>query len=436
MSAPDVYDVAVVGAGPAGAVSAALLAAAGQRVALIERERMPRFHIGESLLPSCLPILARIGVDLEASDHLRKQGAEFYDERTGDHSDFPFADALPGPPRFAYQVERATFDDELVAAARNAGAHVTMGTTIVDFAVDAQGVRLDLAQTPEGTGPDEGHVLGSIPRPSPDAPTATIRARYLVDSSGRRSITSRGGREQRSIAGLGRAASFVHFDGIADDVWAELSALGNVKVLRIEDGWLWAIPLAPRRLSIGVVLRTSPIAHDAVLQQIAASPLLTRWTRGAEPSHTRRIADYSYVRTTSSGPRWAAIGDAAGFLDPVFSSGVAIALAAAEALVHRLVPALQRGDEDSPGAVAGLDEHMYVAYRTFHAIAHRFYNSRMLDNLFFGDVPDHVLRAGFISLLAGDMWRSDNPFTPAILSAGRRALGNAEPVAPWWREST
>jgi hypothetical protein len=425
-------DVVVAGAGPGGAIAGALLAAAGHDVVLVERERLPRFHIGESLLPATLPILARVGVDLEASGHLRKHGAEFFDEPRGDHSYFAFADARPGPPRFAYQVERARFDEQLVDAARRAGVAVTTATTIVGHQIDDDGIRLDLADTPPGPGPDEGHVTGADPRPAAGEATSSIRARYLVDASGRRSITARGGRDHLAIAGLGRAASFVHYDDIADEPWAQMSALGNVNVLRIDDGWMWAIPLASRRLSVGAVLRSGPVAQDIVLDHIAASPLLSRWTKGATRSPTRRIADYSFVRKTTSGPRWAAIGDAAGFLDPVFSSGVAIASAAAEALVQRLSPALRRGDEGSPAAVAGLREHMFVAYRTFHAIAHRFYNSRMFDNLFFGEVPDPAMRAGLISLLAGDMWSPDNPFAKAMLSAGHRALGHGESVLPWW----
>ncbi|MBL8942949.1 MAG: tryptophan 7-halogenase, partial [Myxococcales bacterium] len=265
MTTVERFDVAVVGGGPAGTAAAALVAQAGWSVVVLERERFPRFHIGESLLPSCLPVLARVGLDLEKLGYLRKLGAEFHDEAIGETSYFPFADALPGPPRFAYQVERDRFDTDLADAARRSGATVREGVTVFEHAVGDDAVELRFAATPPGSGPDEGRSGSAELRPGPDrAAASVVRARYLVDASGRRGLLSRGGRDVLVIPGLGRAASFVHYDGLDDDAWAELAQRGDVKVLRIEDGWLWAIPLAGRRLSIGAVLRTSPIAEDRV----------------------------------------------------------------------------------------------------------------------------------------------------------------------------
>ncbi len=428
MTTVERFDVAVVGGGPAGTAAAALVAQAGWSVVVLERERFPRFHIGESLLPSCLPVLARVGLDLEKLGYLRKLGAEFHDEAIGETSYFPFADALPGPPRFAYQVERDRFDTDLADAARRSGATVREGVTVFEHAVGDDAVELRFAATPPGSGPDEGRSGSAELRPGPDrAAASVVRARYLVDASGRRGLLSRGGRDVLVIPGLGRAASFVHYDGLDDDAWAELAQRGDVKVLRIEDGWLWAIPLAGRRLSIGAVLRTSPIAEDRVLDEVDRSPLLSRLIRGARVSAPRRIADYSYASSSTHDARRVAIGDAAGFLDPVFSSGVAIALSAASTMAELLVSALARGTEADPLLMRPLSDRMNVAYRTFHAIAHRFYNSRMFDNLFFGDVPDAVMRSGFISLLGGDVWRDDNLFQTAVLGASRRTLA----AMPW-----
>jgi len=428
MTLPDRCDVVVVGAGPAGATAAALLAQAGLHVVAVERERFPRFHIGESLLPSCLPVLARIGVDLDAGGYLLKRGAEFYDEALGAYSYFPFADALPGPPRHAYQVDRARFDADLLAAARGAGATIVEGVTVFGHRVDADGVEIDVAPTPAGPGPDEGRGDTNAPRPAVDRTAGqTIRVRYLVDASGRRGLLSRGGRDVVAIEGLGRAASFVHFDGIDPAVWTQLVARGDVKVLRIDDGWLWAIPLAGQRLSIGAVMRTAPIARDLVLAEVARSPLLSRLVAGATASPTRRIADYSYALPVFHAARQVAIGDASAFLDPVFSSGVAIALGAAAQMADRLMAALRAGTEADPTLMDEYRDRMYVAYRTFHTIAHRFYNSRMFDNLFFGEVPDPRMRAGLISLLGGDVWRDDNLFQRAVLAAGRGTFA----AAPW-----
>lgn len=429
MSAEHDLDVVVVGAGPAGACAATLLAQAGLRVGVFERERFPRFHIGESLLPSCVPVLAAMGIDLDAGGYLRKQGAEFYDERTGEYAYFAFADALPGLPHHAYQVDRASFDDALAAAAREAGASVEFGVTVLAHAIDDRGVELQLVPTPEGLGPDEGHVRGGISRGVPSRAAArTVRARYLVDASGRRGLTSRGGREHDRVPGLGKAASFLHFDGLGDAAWAELAPRGDVKVLRMPDGWIWAIPLADRRLSVGLVSRAGAPDDADVARELAGSPMLTRLTAGARRSSLRAIADYSYVNRSPHGARFVAIGDAAGFLDPVFSSGVAIALSSAQRMAAHVVAAF--ADDAVLASPTLMESHraaLAVAYRTFHCFAHRFYNGRLIDNLLLGEAPDANMRAGLISILAGDIWRDDNRFQRAVLSATRHEL----PVMPW-----
>jgi len=398
----DRCDVAVVGAGPGGCAAACLLAQAGLRVTVIEREHFPRFKIGESLLPACVPVLARMGVELGGLGYLRKDGAEFLDEATGEHEYFPFADALPGPPRYAFQVERARFDRDLADAATRAGAELRFGTTARGFAIEADGVRLDT---------DAG----------------SVHARYLVDAGGRRSLSSRGGRDVQNIEGLGRAAAFVHFDDLADEPWTELSMRGDIKVLRIPEGWLWVIPLAGRRLSVGAVMRSGVVGEDLALVQIAASPLLQRLTAGATVGARQRVADYSYACTNTHGPRRVAIGDAAGFLDPVFSSGVTIALTSATQMAELLLPALAEQREHDPELMSALSRASAVAYRSFHVIAHRFYNSRLLDNVFFAADPDPELRAGLISILAGDVWRDDNRFQRMMLAATRHELA----ALPW-----
>lgn len=429
MSTANDFDVVVVGAGPAGASAATLLAKAGLRVGVFERERFPRFHIGESLLPSCLPVLAAMGIDLDAGGHLRKQGAEFHDERTGEYAYFAFADALPGLPPFAYQVDRAAFDEALAAAALRAGATLEFGATVLSHAIDEHGVELQIAATPAGPGPDEGHVRGEAVRGvAPREGARTVRARYLVDASGRRGLTSRGGREHDRVPGLGKAATFLHFDELGDAAWAELAPRGDVKVLRIPDGWIWVIPLAGRRLSIGFVSRAAALDETDVARELAGSPILTRLTAGARPSGLRMIADYSYVNRTPHGARFVAIGDAAGFLDPVFSSGVAIALSSAQSLASRVVAAF--ADDTVLASPTLMDPHrasLAVAYRTFHCFAHRFYNGRLVDNLLLGEAPDANMRAGLISILAGDIWRDDNRFQRAVLNATRSEL----PAMPW-----
>lgn len=403
MSSHDV-DVVVVGAGPTGSTSAAMLARAGFRVRMIEREKFPRFHIGESLLPSCLVALAKIDVDLGELGYLLKRGAEFFDEPSGEYKYYPFADALPGPPRFAYQVERGEFDHDLARKAASFGADVRFEVEARSFTVDDDGVTIVCS--------DE-----------------TVRARYLVDAAGRRGLLARSSGGMTNIGDLGRGASFVHYTDLSAGAWEELSERGDVKVLRIPDGWIWVIPLAGPKLSVGVVLRKGKLYPELVLEQVAASPLLSRLTAGATTGELRVIGDYSYANLHSHEARCVAIGDAAGFLDPIFSSGVAIGLASADRMCERLVPALQDGREGAPELMAPLKPLLNIAYRTFHSIAHRFYNTALVDNVLFAGAPDPELRAGLISILAGDVWRTDNRFQQLMFASARHDL----PDVPWTR---
>jgi flavin-dependent dehydrogenase len=386
------WDVIVVGGGPAGAACANLLATAGHQVVVLEAASFPRFSLGESLLPSALPLLHRLGFDLGEHGYLRKDGAEFFDEALGEYELYDFADALPGGPRFAYQVERAPFDHALLTLARSAGATVCEGVRITRVALGEAGVT---AKSDDGT----------------------WRGRYLVDATGRGCILGRSLRSIEPLHALGRACVFAHFRDLAAPAWAELSSTGNVKVLRVPDGWLWAIPLAGERLSVGLVTTRGKLEPALLHQAIAASPLLRRLTATASRTPVGLTGDWSYRNQRSFGPRWATIGDAAGFLDPVFSSGVALALEAGSHLADRLDSALEQGEEAQADLMEPLAAHMRHGYRCFHTLIYRFYQKAMFDNLLLAGDPDPEMRAGLITMLAGDVWRDDNRFQNLVMNS-------------------
>jgi flavin-dependent dehydrogenase len=395
-------EVFVIGGGPAGATAAALLAARGHRVLLAEKEHFPSFHIGESLLPMALPVLDEVGVVLDGTHHQYKQGAEFLDERTGQRTFFSFADALRGSPDHAYQVERSVFDQQLLDAARDAGAEVHLGERVRRATFAEHGVTVETA-------------------------SGVARCRYLVDASGRDLFLGARDRTVDKLDGLGRGASFTHYEGLSASVAAELSAQGNVKIVRVERGWVWVIPLAGRRLSVGAVVRAGPVRAGFVEEVVASSPLLQRLTRGARRTELRVCGDYSYRNRLPYRARGVCVGDAACFLDPVFSSGVTLALQSASRMVALLSPALARGRESDPELMGPLSAQLRVAYAGFYALIDRFYNTNIVDNLFFAEAPDPDGRRGLISLLAGDVWRDDNPFQDMILRGSRRPV----PVPEW-----
>lgn len=390
-------DVLIVGCGPAGSTAANLLAQAGKSVCVLEREQFPRFHIGESLLPIDLPLFERLGLRIDGSAYHFKQGAEFWDERTGDFAFFSFADAMAGTPPSAWQVERATFDHMLAGQAQARGALLRFGVTVGDMRADVDAVTVVT---------DEG---------------VEHRARYLLDATGQDAWLARRARSVSPIRELGRAAVFTHFEGLSAEVRAELEPQGNIKVLLVEDGWHWLIPLIGGRLSVGLVKWRGKLDEAALEAAIAASPLIQRLTAGAQRGPTRTIANWSYKNTQLAGPRWACVGDAAAFLDPVFSSGVSLAMLGAEKAVDLLLPALDAGQEADPRLMAPWATHMQPAYDAFEQLIRRFYHTRLVHHLFFAAEPDPALRRGLISVLAGDVWRRDNPFQTMLESSRLQA---------------
>lgn len=397
-------DVVVIGAGPAGSTASALLARAGHGVVLLEKEQVPRFHIGESLLPCDLPIFERLGFEPTRDGFVYKAGAEFVDERTGDHTTFFFSDGLPGTPSHAWQVERARFDAELLDIARRDGADVRTGERATE--IEALPDRVDVRTERD-----------------------TYRARYLFDATGQDAFLARRRRTVEPIRGFGLAAVFCHFRGLRPDVIEELEELGNIKILIHEHGWAWVIPLRGGMLSFGVVTREQGVDASVLDRVLEASPLVQRLTKGAEQAPSRVIRNFSYRNREPYGPRWACIGDAACFLDPVFSSGVSLAMLGAERSADLLSATLGRGDEAAPDLMSPVSAHMDRAYTTFSALIHSFYHTRIIEHLFFHRDPDPQIRAGLISVLAGDVWRDDNDFQRMLLG-GRRARAQSS-----WNDS-
>jgi FADH2-dependent halogenase len=318
------FDVAVIGGGPGGSSTATALARRGRSVLLLERDRFPRFHIGESQLPWINGVLETLGAHdaVAKAGFVEKWGASFWeiDGTPASYVDFTAAVETPVPQTF--QVPRARFDELLLRHAERSGVVVREGHRAVDAAFDTEGVTLRYA--------------------GPDGLEQTARVAAVVDASGRAGFLARKIGRYQTDALLQYVAVHAQYEGIPR---AEGRAAGDIRVLTRGDvGWIWLIPISETVTSVGAVVpqalhrreskATADESLDHYLRSTPAAPHLLREARRMSPA--RFDADYSYLATRMAGDRWVAVGDAGSFLDPIFSTGVLLAmqggLEAAEAI--------------------------------------------------------------------------------------------------------
>ncbi|MBK7662496.1 MAG: tryptophan 7-halogenase [Sterolibacteriaceae bacterium] len=391
-------DVLVIGGGPAGSTASALLAERGYRVTLLEKAHHPRFHIGESLLPANLPLLERLGVaDEVRSIGMMKWGAEFVSPWHENTSTFRFSEAWNKSMPYAYQVRRSDFDEILIRNAARKGAEVIEGCRVreVDFEADGSAASVSAEH-------DDGRV-------------AHWRARFVIDASGRDTFLGSRFKAKQRHPKHNSAAMYAHFSG----AWRHAGQdEGNISIFWFDHGWFWFIPLSDGATSVGAVTwpyymkrRDRPV-REYFLDTIALCPALAERLAGAQiVSEVEATGNYSYVCDRTHGPGYLLLGDAYAFIDPVFSSGVMLAMQNAFSGAETVDRCL-REPARAPRALAQFDRAMRHGPREFSWFIFRVTNPTMR-HLFMN--PRNVLRMreALLSVLAGDIF-GRMPFRPSL----------------------
>jgi flavin-dependent dehydrogenase len=395
---PQDCDVLVIGGGPAGTTIAPLLVEKGYRVVLLEKARHPRFHVGESLLPANMPLFERMGIAEEVKAiGMEKWGAEFISPQHGMAQTFHFADAWDKSQPYAYQVKRAEFDDVLIrnAAKKGVEVHECCKAKAIDFLPDNSGAVIRAQH-------DDGREQ-------------TWKARFVVDASGRDTFLANRFQIKHRNPKHNSSAIYGHFSGaIRHDGQAE----GNISIFWFEHGWFWFIPMMNDVTSIGMVTwpyfmktRGQRSIEQFLRDGIAmCEPLAERLKMATLVNEVEATGNFSYVSERNHGANYLLLGDAYAFIDPVFSSGVLLAMNSGVIGADAIDTCLSKPAQ-APAALKRFDELMKHGPKEFSWFIYRVTNPIMRDFFMY---PKNIFRVkeALLSVLAGDIfgktpiWRS------------------------------
>jgi len=384
---PQECDVLIIGGGPAGSTAATLLARQGRKVVMLEKAHHPRFHIGESLLPANVALFDKLGVrDQVERVGMPKFGVEFVSPDHDHTARVEFADAWDKSMPYAWQVRRSELDEILFRNAAAQGAQTLEGCRVREVQFDADGADISAID-------DDGHQQ-------------LWRTRFVIDASGRDTLLANKLKAKQKNARHNSSALFGHFTG-AQRQPGKLE--GNISILWFDHGWFWYIPLADGTTSVGAVCwpyylksRNKPL-RDFFADTIALCPQLAERLADATlvDDAVYATGNYSYSATHCSGERYLMLGDAFTFIDPVFSSGVYLAMHSAFEGAEVVATALDKPAK-AGAARARFERYMRRGPREFSWFIYRVTNPTMRDFFMYPQNPLRVKEA-LLSMLAGDI---------------------------------
>ncbi|UMP00002.1 NAD(P)/FAD-dependent oxidoreductase [Amycolatopsis sp. EV170708-02-1] len=392
----EVYDVVVIGGGPGGAMSGTLLADAGKRVLIIEAAKFPRYHIGESLLSGTADLLNRIGVldRLESGGYVKKHGVEWVWGDNREPWTVYFKDALAMPYDYGYQVERAEFDKLLLDNAREHGVEVLEQTKVEDFALG-------------------GDAPSTVFMKDADGKQSTVRTRWILDASGQGGTVTKRLHRQEWDPYLKNLAVWSYWKGARRPPGLDA---GNTFLPTFDEGWWWFIPLRDDITSVGMVV-DSKVVHENRGQGmesyyadcLARTPELAERLAGAERTDEIHVArDWSYVYDRFSGDGYIAVGDAACFIDPLFSTGVHLAMLSGFLAAVAINTALDKPEIDRDEVLDFYESAYRKEFARLRAQVYFLYGGHgsSKDSYFWHarsqfEVPEVDPEKAFISLIAG-----------------------------------
>ena len=385
-------DVVVMGGGPAGCTAATLVAMRGFRVALLEREKTPPFKVGESLVPYTYETFARLGIveRLKASHFQKKHSVQFFSASGRGSAPFYFSETDPHERSTTWQVRRSELDALLLENAADRGVEVRQGIQVQDVLFDgdrAVGVRARAA----------------------DGAAFELPARVVVDATGRSALIARKLGLKVSEPHLRKVSIFSHFRGAKRDPGIDEGAT-LIMHTRNRDSWFWYIPLAGDVVSVGVVgdlgylMGQGADAQARFDEEIRNCPALEERLRGAEQAiPVRVVQDFSYCAERIAGDGWVLVGDAFAFLDPIYSTGVLLALRSGEWAADAIADGLTRNDV-SGAALGAFAEPFIAGMRAFRKMVYAFYDRDFNFADFLKAHPE--CRQGVIDILSGNVFGS------------------------------